>query len=115
MLTEKEELVPVCHGSSFVIKSSDILSKSKKLHCCLSTIKSIENHLMLNGEKHEGVREHVERLWASVFSYPLQTDHANMLRKCATGVYTKECCTCSMCKKECCMHAGSLLCDTKKN
>ena len=93
LLTEKEELVPVCYGSSFAIKSSDILSKSKKLHYYLPTIKSIENHLMLNSEKHKEVREHVERLWASIFSYPLQTDHANTLRKCATGVHTKECCT----------------------
>ena len=97
-----------------VFHSTNILSKSKKLHYHLPTIKSIENHLMLNGEKHKEVREHVERLWASIFSYPLQTDHVNMLRKCATGVYTKECCTCPMCKKECCMHAGSLLCDYKK-
>ena len=84
------ELVPVCYGSSFAIKSSDILSQSKSYH---PIIKSIEADLMINGMKHKAVQEYVERLWASIFSYPLQNERISLVKKYSTGIFEKECCT----------------------
>lgn len=76
------ELIPVCYGSSFALSSRDLFKKS------LNIFHSITKTIVTDFEQHEQekVIQYIERVLASIFSYPLPTEKAKKLMKYTTGV-----------------------------
>ena len=86
---EDKDLVPVCYGGSFMMKSYDLVSKSEHYYLIL---KELEGNLENDGSRRE-VTEYIERFWSSIFSYPLDQEVIAEIRKYSSKVSQEVCCS----------------------